>query len=174
MVDSSFVLNGSELHPLALEGVLTNRGHARSKADYYAQHLSLRVLCHSLMSDDEIPDGHDANITDHYRATSPTPVTPEDEKDITEKESGEEIYGEIAPPSKFSMRKAKFRRRGEVVGDVENLPAAGHSFISKKFGHRSAVGFCCLFPFSNAGFLIEPQASFGTCAMGRRQGCWST
>ncbi|KAI0321257.1 hypothetical protein OF83DRAFT_1168596 [Amylostereum chailletii] len=39
-----------DMHPLALEDVLHQRGHARSKADYYHQHLFLRVLCHTLGS----------------------------------------------------------------------------------------------------------------------------
>ena len=42
-----------ELHPLALEDVLANRGSARSKADYYSKHLSLRVHCHTVQSEDE-------------------------------------------------------------------------------------------------------------------------
>ena len=42
-----------ELHPLALEDVLANRGPARSKADYYSKHLSLRVQYHTVQSEDE-------------------------------------------------------------------------------------------------------------------------
>ncbi|KAF8190242.1 hypothetical protein K438DRAFT_1676097 [Mycena galopus ATCC 62051] len=36
------------LHPLALEDVFHARPTARSKADYYVQHLFLRILCHEL------------------------------------------------------------------------------------------------------------------------------
>ncbi|KAF8913152.1 hypothetical protein CPB84DRAFT_1833411 [Gymnopilus junonius] len=36
------------LHSLALEDILHERGHTHSKADYYPGHLFLRVLCHSL------------------------------------------------------------------------------------------------------------------------------
>ena len=39
-----------DMHPLALEDVLHQRGHARSKADYFSKHLFLRVLCHTLGS----------------------------------------------------------------------------------------------------------------------------
>ncbi|KAF7360783.1 Magnesium-like protein [Mycena venus] len=39
------------LHPLALEDIFHTHPRARSKADYYAQHLFLRVLCHELGSD---------------------------------------------------------------------------------------------------------------------------
>ena len=42
-----------DLHPLALEDVLNGNPHTRSKADYYARHLFLRVLCHELASDEE-------------------------------------------------------------------------------------------------------------------------
>ena len=43
-----------ELHPLALEDVLANRGEpARSKTDYYSKHLSLHVQCHTVQSEDE-------------------------------------------------------------------------------------------------------------------------
>ncbi|KAF8142453.1 hypothetical protein K438DRAFT_1994987 [Mycena galopus ATCC 62051] len=36
------------LHPLALEDVFHAHSRARSKVDYYAQHLFLRILCHEL------------------------------------------------------------------------------------------------------------------------------
>ncbi|KAI0042588.1 hypothetical protein FA95DRAFT_1610080 [Auriscalpium vulgare] len=37
-----------DMHPLALEDVLHQRGHARSKADYYQKHLFMRVLAHTV------------------------------------------------------------------------------------------------------------------------------
>ncbi|KAJ6562659.1 hypothetical protein B0H19DRAFT_101692 [Mycena capillaripes] len=40
-----------DLHPLALEDLFHAHIGARSKADYYAQHLFLRVLCHELGED---------------------------------------------------------------------------------------------------------------------------
>ncbi|KAJ6529711.1 hypothetical protein B0H19DRAFT_1193119 [Mycena capillaripes] len=40
-----------DLHPLALEDVFHAHTTARSKADYYPQHLFLRVLCHELVED---------------------------------------------------------------------------------------------------------------------------
>ncbi|EIN14274.1 hypothetical protein PUNSTDRAFT_96001 [Punctularia strigosozonata HHB-11173 SS5] len=46
------------LHPLALEDVLHVPRHSRSKADYFLNHLFLRVLCHSLASPDD-PESHD-------------------------------------------------------------------------------------------------------------------
>ncbi|KAL0951824.1 hypothetical protein HGRIS_008490 [Hohenbuehelia grisea] len=41
-----------DLHSLALEDVLQEQGHNHSKADYYPNHLFLRILCHSLASDE--------------------------------------------------------------------------------------------------------------------------
>ncbi|KIM47650.1 hypothetical protein M413DRAFT_61489 [Hebeloma cylindrosporum] len=41
------------LHSLALEDILHERGHNHSKADYYPDHLFLRVLCHSLEIEDD-------------------------------------------------------------------------------------------------------------------------
>ncbi|EGN93721.1 hypothetical protein SERLA73DRAFT_63839 [Serpula lacrymans var. lacrymans S7.3] len=67
-----------DLHPLALEDVLHQRGHSRSKSDYYTQHLFIRVLSHTLGGDDEdntskfIPEEVAAGIP---RASSPAPMT---------------------------------------------------------------------------------------------------
>ncbi|KAJ7074378.1 magnesium transporter [Mycena amicta] len=41
-----------QLHPLSLEDILHEQGHNHSKADYYQQHLFIRVLCHSLSDGD--------------------------------------------------------------------------------------------------------------------------
>ncbi|KAG6909489.1 hypothetical protein DXG01_017211 [Tephrocybe rancida] len=40
------------LHVLALEDVLHEQGHNQSKADYYHEHLFIRILCHTLEKDD--------------------------------------------------------------------------------------------------------------------------
>ncbi|KAH9832551.1 uncharacterized protein C8Q71DRAFT_860939 [Rhodofomes roseus] len=43
-----------DMHPLAIEDVIHQHGNnARSKADYYPQHLFLRILCHRLASEDQ-------------------------------------------------------------------------------------------------------------------------
>ncbi|CAA7265883.1 unnamed protein product [Cyclocybe aegerita] len=41
------------LHSLALEDILHERGHNHSKVDYYPGHLFLRILCHTVDLDDE-------------------------------------------------------------------------------------------------------------------------
>lgn len=49
----------SDLHSLALEDVIHERGHNQSKSDYYNQHLFIRILCHSLSSEEERDIGPD-------------------------------------------------------------------------------------------------------------------
>ena len=66
----------ADLHPLALEDVLTQRGHARSKADYYPQHLFIRVLNHTLAAEDEAGNTTFAHIP---RSESPTPMGEDDD-----------------------------------------------------------------------------------------------
>ena len=67
----------SDLHPLALEDVLSDRKLSRSKADYYQRHLFLRVLCHSLS--DEETDHLATSVTHLPRSDSPEPMDEEDE-----------------------------------------------------------------------------------------------
>ncbi|KAF9566994.1 hypothetical protein CPC08DRAFT_681803 [Agrocybe pediades] len=43
------------LHSLALEDILHERGHTHSKADYYPSHLFIRILCHSLDQESDTP-----------------------------------------------------------------------------------------------------------------------
>jgi hypothetical protein len=59
------------MHPLALEDLLHQRngGHARSKADYYKQHLFLRVQSHILGSDD---DSNSETSSSGAASTAPT------------------------------------------------------------------------------------------------------
>ncbi|VDB86254.1 unnamed protein product [Peniophora sp. CBMAI 1063] len=52
-----------DMHPLSLEDILHAGRHARSKADYYPQHLFIRVLCHTLGSESSRDD---ANIQDAF------------------------------------------------------------------------------------------------------------
>ena len=72
-----------ELDPLALEDVLANRGSARSKADYYSKHLSPRVQCRTVQSEDEeslqllTKSAVEKELT---RSNSPEPMTADEEK----------------------------------------------------------------------------------------------
>ncbi|KAJ3563082.1 hypothetical protein NP233_g9173 [Leucocoprinus birnbaumii] len=61
------------LHPLALEDIFHQSGHVRSKADYYARHLFLRVLCHEISEHDK----DDENVVippGALRSSSPEPM----------------------------------------------------------------------------------------------------
>ncbi|OCH85874.1 hypothetical protein OBBRIDRAFT_797715, partial [Obba rivulosa] len=62
-----------DIHPLALEDVLQQQSHARSRADYYPKHLYLRVLSHSLSSHDDAAFPDDS-ITHLPRSESPDPM----------------------------------------------------------------------------------------------------
>ncbi|KAK6988181.1 magnesium-like protein [Favolaschia claudopus] len=54
-----------DLHPLALEDVFHAHPRARSKTDYYARHLFMRILCHELESSaQQNPD--DQNHLDEF------------------------------------------------------------------------------------------------------------
>ncbi|KZT07236.1 uncharacterized protein LAESUDRAFT_758642 [Laetiporus sulphureus 93-53] len=66
-----------DIHPLAVEDVLHQRGRARSKADYYPKHLFLRLLCHRIGSEDEwlSPDSTLGHLPlDIPRSESPEPM----------------------------------------------------------------------------------------------------
>jgi hypothetical protein len=127
----------ADLHPLALEDVLHQHAHARSKADYYNQHLFLRILCHALTSrDDGIPDSMDPTIP---RSSSPGPMGADDEKGMAgscEEDEELTLFGGSAPVSRFSTAKRKpgiIRRRPWGVkwaGDVESAPSKNGSFAN--------------------------------------------
>ncbi|KAJ7684765.1 hypothetical protein DFH06DRAFT_1156563 [Mycena polygramma] len=68
-----------DVHSLALEDILHEQGHNQSKADYYQQHLFLRVLCHS------IPTEQDRTLGPDQRSEFPNsygPPRPDLEKSI--------------------------------------------------------------------------------------------
>ncbi|KAI0829056.1 hypothetical protein BC628DRAFT_1315896 [Trametes gibbosa] len=132
-----------DMHPLALEDLLHQRGHARSKADYYPQHLFLRVLCHSLTNED---DSGSPSISHLPRSDSPSPMGDEDSGDDesdsefqfgksgkameTDADDERTMYGS-ASASRFSTK------RGDANGtmrnrfgrtDVESPPAIATRF----------------------------------------------
>ncbi|OSD01191.1 hypothetical protein PYCCODRAFT_1436682 [Trametes coccinea BRFM310] len=123
-----------DMHPLALEDVLHQRGHARSKADYYPQHLFLRVLCHSLGNED---DGKSVTSISHLpRSESPVNMSEADEESDSEFQFGKggrhteaevdddkTMYGS-ASASRFSTKRSgTLRNRFGQGGDVESPPA---------------------------------------------------
>ena len=88
----------ADLHPLALEDVLHQRGHARSKADYYPQHLFIRVLIHTLATDDDAA----SSISHLPRSESPSNIGDDDDDD-------------------GSDRKRKFKRELGAEGFLDEL-----------------------------------------------------
>lgn len=74
------------MHPLAIEDVIHHHGSsARSKADYYPQHLFLRILCHRLASEGDwdiasevLDDPDDSEVDGMPRSESPEPMEDSD------------------------------------------------------------------------------------------------
>ena len=70
-----FTTAPADLHPLSLEDLLRATGGPRSGADYYKNHLFIRILSHTLSKDgDEEPDPLEQII----RTSSPEPFEAED------------------------------------------------------------------------------------------------
>ena len=125
------------MHPLALEDVLHQRGHARSKADYYQRHLFLRVLCHSLS--DEETDPLATSVTHLPRSDSPEPMDEEDEDEKFPDDEKTEFGS--ASGSKFSTRRGgtlrnHAKRQLGANGDLEtrmaNSPGRKSPEVDKK------------------------------------------
>ncbi|KAI5114924.1 hypothetical protein M0805_005179, partial [Coniferiporia weirii] len=101
-----------DMHPLALEDVLHQRAsQSRSKADYYVQHLFLRVLRHTLAdSDDSSSSGTLSGmlaptITRLPRSSSPDPMGDEEGMDGSESWGGEPDDEQTLAGSKFSTKR---------------------------------------------------------------------
>ncbi|KAJ7784832.1 magnesium transporter [Mycena maculata] len=100
-----------DLHPLALEDVFHTRGQTRSKVDYYAEHLFLRILCHELGNPDEpftSSPVQGSTLTDLPRSDSPTPFTAND----AEMELREFGKGEFGDDDKTLHGTQSTRRKG--------------------------------------------------------------
>lgn len=121
-----------DLHPLALEDVLHQRGHARSKSDYYNQHLFLRVLCHALADENESTvDSVASSMVTLPRSSSPGPMSMGDEKGLRDYETEGTEIDDDATAYDPASRKSTARGRAGIVkkkpwggsfagGDVEN------------------------------------------------------
>ncbi|EIW87267.1 hypothetical protein CONPUDRAFT_116452 [Coniophora puteana RWD-64-598 SS2] len=108
-----------ELHPLALEDVLHQRGHARSKADYYPSQLFVRVLCHMLGDPDE-------DVLAQYapeetsRSASPEPMRGSDYRDEDEEKTLLEPawkrgHSDLEAPSKSGFKFVSPTRKESVA-----------------------------------------------------------
>lgn len=130
-----------DLHPLALEDVLHQRSQARSKADYYLNHIFVRVLRHQLGEDDESVDGIAANVIRHTITGLPRSMSPvgfhegdSDDEDRTlagSKFNSQKVVGEEAfaggdmekgpPPNGAAPAKT---RTSSLLRSVRLLPCA--------------------------------------------------
>ncbi|KAJ3552967.1 hypothetical protein NM688_g3872 [Phlebia brevispora] len=127
-----------DMHPLALEDVLHFRKNARSKADYYSKHLFLRVLCHTLCSDEEfIESTPNSSFTSLPRSSSPVPMELDEEEgssfeETKEREEEKVLYG-MEPSSRFTSRNSTLRntirRRLSRQSDVESRPTTTPSMM---------------------------------------------
>lgn len=103
-----------DIHPLALEDVMHQRGNqARSKADYYIKHLFIRILRHTLGSDDSEAGATTETIapliTRLPRSSSPVMMEHGEENEGGEKDDDKTLAGSRITPKKpvGSMRKAQ-------------------------------------------------------------------
>lgn len=100
-----------DLHPLALEDVFHGHIRNRSKADYYRQHLFLRVLCHEL-NRDEKKQSEAFGFPGHAdRSSSPEPIKEEED---TPDESRGNGHDESAKISLSKSRRSSTMRRRSV------------------------------------------------------------
>lgn len=130
-----------DIHPLALEDVLHQRGkQARSKADYYLRHLFIRILRHTLGSDDEDSSKRETiapSITRLPRSSSPDVIGGESDDDII---SSSVEWGDnktlSASPS-LSKRRGSMGKAGMngVAGDLEK----GHQDVSRGRGRTTSA-----------------------------------
>ena len=106
-----------DVHSLALDDVLHAQGYNLSKADYYQSHLFLRILCHSLASDDDnacTSHVYDP-ISEFPRTSSPTAMT-QDEIERRHDEGEDENEDDEKPNKQTAFRRIFTRH---VLGDIE-------------------------------------------------------
>ncbi|KAF9486595.1 magnesium transporter [Pholiota conissans] len=132
------------LHPLALEDVFHGHKGNRSKADYYTKHLFLRVLCHELVEDDDLPTNSLGSFTDAPRSSSPEPISyfsPED-GDKTIDNSTEELAKSGGISTSFSsIAKRPLSRRSPILPTTRvnsGRPTYTRNSIPKEFSIMAA------------------------------------
>ncbi|KAI0640257.1 hypothetical protein C8Q77DRAFT_1153132 [Trametes polyzona] len=116
-----------DMHPLALEDVLHQRGHARSKADYYPQHLFLRVLCHSLSCED---DNGSISISHLPRSDSPEPI----DDDNGEESDSEYQFGKVGKTTEADIDDER-TMYGSANASRFSTKRGGAANLRRRFGH---------------------------------------
>lgn len=133
------------MHPLALEDLLHVRKAARSKADYYQRHLFLRILCHTLVSDeDATADTPNNSVTRLPRSSSPIPMYEDEEmsdyEDSMAKNDEDRTLSGSQPASRFATKRSgtlrtAVRRRLSKMSDVESKGGGTFALPSPRFGN---------------------------------------
>ncbi|PPR02708.1 hypothetical protein CVT26_009811 [Gymnopilus dilepis] len=146
------------LHSLALEDILHERGHTHSKADYYPGHLFLRVLCHSLEQTAQEPGENSVDLPPPAPANAP----PYDSKRVAAAADEMEILmaGELhksdsgaqsnastsfsskplnSPPPEPAQSKGKTKAKAEVVDPTASKRFFGRS-LRQRFTGLSGLG----------------------------------
>ncbi|VDB86233.1 unnamed protein product [Peniophora sp. CBMAI 1063] len=121
-----------DMHPLALEDLLHQRAQARSKADYYAQHMFLRVLTHTLgdNSDNEVSPVSNASsktptwssgttLTNLPRSASPEPMDGEKSSSVREEERPE-YDGSVDPYADAEAGESPSARRNSSISSFNS------------------------------------------------------
>jgi len=110
-----------DLHPLSLENLLQVPGGPRSGADYYKNHLFIRVLSHTLKEDGE----QEPNFLEQIaRPSSPEPLEPEDEAGVFSKDLVDDGLRPSGLPSGKSPLPHGSGTTEPEGHDVENVDAA--------------------------------------------------
>ena len=129
------------MHPLAIEDLLHVHKASRSKADYYHKHLFLRILRHTLTSEEELNGDSPTNsVTRLPRSSSPLPFDdddiPSDDEDSTGKVEDEKTLYGSQPTSRFTTARSgplgAAIKRQLTKEDVESKASTG--LATPRFG----------------------------------------
>ncbi|KAF9016191.1 hypothetical protein BDZ89DRAFT_1022900 [Hymenopellis radicata] len=131
-----------DIHPLALEDVFHARSQTRSKADYYAKHLFLRVVVHELGDPDEPPApmtsqaAYGSTLTALPRSSSPLPFTEDDEDNYEMKDSSVLVDDDMTMYGSGKSRRTKpsLRRRATQTmfqGHHRDVEKVGSTFSTR-------------------------------------------
>ena len=130
----------TDLHPLAIEDVLHQRQKARSKADYYPQHLFIRLLRHTLA-----PESEETLLHELEHSTAPLPRS-SSPKSINDEHSHKEhdektLVGSGSPKGKYTT--SYFVSKSQ---DLEKGKSVWRPLLSSGSLLVSHLAYCCEIP----------------------------
>ena len=129
-----FTIKPVDLHPLSLEDLLNVPGRPRSGANYYRGHLFIRVLSHTLDTDeDEGPDPLEQIV----RSSSPEPFEAKEKAEVLPKCSTDDTPRPFGFTSKLSSKLSRSVTIDPEWDDVEDMGMTGiPTFVN--YGSRYA------------------------------------